>query len=75
MTISDFIARCDAYVARSGLSQATLSKRLFADSSRLKNLAAGKSDVGVNRLALAVQTLRELERELEQAQVAQDAAA
>lgn len=61
MTIPEFIERCEAYRASHGVSQTWLSKRLFDDTFRLKSLADGKSDVGVKRLARAIEDLQALE--------------
>lgn len=63
MNIPDFIARCDAYCAEAGLARATLSKKLFQDTYRLDDLAAGKGDVGVKRLERAISDLATLEAE------------
>ena len=53
-----------------------LSKRLFQDTFRLENLAAGESDVGVKRLDRAVEDLIALEGDgLPHATGQQDAAA
>ena len=64
MEIPAFIERCNAYCAAAGISRVTLSKKLFDDTRRLNHLAAGVSDVGVMRLARAVDTLSGLERAL-----------
>jgi hypothetical protein len=61
MSISEFIVRCDRHCQRAGVSRSWLSKRLFSDTDRLDQLAAGNSDVGVNRLARAVADLATLE--------------
>lgn len=60
MTIEQFIEACDRYCEASGVSRTWLSKKLFADTNRLNDLDAGKSDVGVNRLARAVTDLAAL---------------
>lgn len=62
MTIPDFILRCDRYCEAANRSRVWLSKALFADTDRLEQLAAGKSDVGVMRLARAARDLGKLER-------------
>lgn len=61
MTISDFISRCDLFCRATGVSRTWLSKRLFADTFRLQQLADGVSDVGVRRLERAVADLAALE--------------
>lgn len=70
MTIPEFIARCDRYEAEAGVSRTWLSKRLFADTNRIADLASGESDVGVKRLARAVADLEGLEAALPQADAA-----
>ena len=60
MTITNFIARCDAYCEAAGVSRVWLSKRLFNDTFRLEQLAAGRSDVGVMRLERAERDLAAL---------------
>jgi hypothetical protein len=60
MTLSEFIDECDAFSAEFGVSRRWLSKRLFSDTFRLDSLAAGKSDVGILRLAKARTTLAAL---------------
>ena len=62
MSIPDFIARCDAYCEARGVTRVWLSKRLFADTYRLKELAEGNADVGVKRLERAVADLEEMEK-------------
>lgn len=61
MTISDFIARCDAFCAKRGVTRVWLSKRLLGDTYRLDKLAAGEVDIGVKRLDRAVSDLAALE--------------
>lgn len=61
MLISEFIARCDLYCRKAEVSRVWLSKRLFSDTYRIDNLAAGKCDVGVKRLERAVCDLSDLE--------------
>jgi hypothetical protein len=61
MTISEFIARCGRYIEAAEVSQTWLSKRLFNDTFRLRDLAAGTTDVGVRRLERAVRDLKALE--------------
>lgn len=61
MSIPDFIERCDAYQLRADVSRVWLSKRLFNDTYRLDDLAAGKSDIGVQRLERAEIDLAALE--------------
>lgn len=60
MTITNFIGRCDAYCEAAGVSRVWLSKRLFNDTFRLEQLAAGTSDVGVMRLERAERDLAAL---------------
>lgn len=64
MNIPDFIARCDRYCLDAGVSRVWLSKRLFADTTRLEDLAGGGSDVGVKRLSRAANDLGALEDSL-----------
>lgn len=61
MTISDFLSLCDDFCRRKGVSRTWLSKRLFSDTYRLQNLAAGESDVGVRRMAQAVADLQSMD--------------
>lgn len=61
MTIEQFILRCDRYRQAAGVSRVWLSKRLFDDTYRIDELAKGKSDVGVKRLARALADLAKLE--------------
>lgn len=70
MSIPDFIARCDRYCEAAEVSRTWLSKRLFNDTYRLRDLADGASDVGVRRLEQAEGVLGGLEAALQ----AQDAA-
>lgn len=63
MSISEFIARCDRYCAERDKTRTWLSKRLFKDTYRLDDLAAGDTDVGVRRLERAAADLAELESE------------
>lgn len=60
MTISDFIARCDAYCAMAKVTRVWLSKRLLADTYRLDKLAKGEVDIGVRRLDQAAGDLQVL---------------
>lgn len=61
MTISEFISRCDLFCRQAGVSRTWLSKKLFADTFRIQQLADGASDVGVRRLERAVADLATLE--------------
>lgn len=61
MSIPDFIDRCAAFEARTGRSRTWLSKVLFEDTYRIRNLANGSSDVGVRRLERALAALADLE--------------
>lgn len=63
MSIPEFIARCDAFCETANISQTWLSKRLFADTFRLRDLAAGGTDIGVRRLERALADLGRLERD------------
>lgn len=63
MTIPEFIARCDAYCEATGRTRVWLSKSLFADTFRLRNLADGSADIGVKRLERAIDDLTALEAE------------
>ncbi len=60
MSIPDFIAACDAHCATTGVSRVWLSKKLFQDTYRLDDLAAGKTDIGVKRLDRASDDLATL---------------
>lgn len=62
MSISDFIARCDAFCEAQGRSRVWLSKRLFNDTFRIETLAVGATDVGVRRLERANADLTALEK-------------
>ena len=64
MTIPQFIARCDAYCAKAGVSRVWLSKRLFQNTYNLDRLAADEADIGVRRL----ERVGEAQAELESAQ-------
>lgn len=62
MGIDEFLQRCDAFRAKSGVSDDWLSRRLFwNDGKKLATLRDGSADIGVKRLALAVEALAELE--------------
>jgi len=61
MSIPEFITRCDRYCRAANVSRVWLSKRLFSDTFRLDQLAAGQSDVGVMRLSRAMADLAVLE--------------
>ncbi len=61
MSIPEFIARCDDFCAKAGVSRVWLSKRLLADTFRLDRLAAGEVDIGVKRLERAARDLDELQ--------------
>jgi hypothetical protein len=63
MSIPEFIQRCNAFCEAAKVSQTWLSKRLFADTFRLRDLASGKTDIGVRRLDRAIGDLGVLERE------------
>lgn len=56
LDISSFLTVVEAYCARAGIAEATLSTRLFADGKRLGGIRGG-SDVGVVRLGVAMQWL------------------
>ncbi|WP_433956302.1 hypothetical protein [Brevundimonas bullata] len=60
MTIPDFLSLCDDFCRRKAVSRTWLSKRLFSDTYRLQNLAAGDSDVGVKRMEQAVADLQRM---------------
>lgn len=64
MTISEFIARCDRYCEAVGRTRKALSKQLLLDTSRIDDLEAGGTDIGVNRLERASSDLAALEAEL-----------
>jgi len=55
--IAAFISRCDAVAKRLRVSRATMSTRILFDGKRLDSIAAGKSDIGVRRLAKAERDL------------------
>lgn len=63
MTIPEFISRCDAFCERHDVTRVWLSKRLFQDTYRLRDLAEGTADVGVKRLDRACDELAALEIE------------
>ena len=69
MTISDFLARCDAYAARRDIGDARLSTLIFNDGKRIGTLRAG-GDIGVKTLARAEEALARLERDLAAAPIA-----
>lgn len=60
---AQFIARCDAFAVRRKVKRSTLSAWLFNDGKRLEQIAAGVSDVGVQRLHRAAEGLAALEAE------------
>lgn len=62
MTLSEFIARCDAYCEKAAVSRTWLSKRLFADTYWLENLAKGDAGISLKRFERAVDDLCRLER-------------
>jgi hypothetical protein len=64
MSIQPFIDRCTAFCESREVSQVWLSKKLFGDTYRIKNLAEGTSDVGVMRLQRADVELTELEAQM-----------
>lgn len=64
MIIADFISRCDLYCQDRGVSRVWLSKRLFSDTFKIDQLAAGSADVGVRRLEKADADLRALVSDL-----------
>lgn len=63
MTLSEFTTRCDRYCQAAGVTRTWLSKRLFSDTDRLKDIAADTTDVGVKRLERASRELAALERD------------
>jgi len=65
MSIHDFIKRCDAFCDATGQSRTWLSKKLFSDTFKIENLAAGAVDIGVRRLGKACVDLESLERRRE----------
>jgi len=65
MSIHDFIKRCDAFCDATGQSRTWLSKKLFSDTFKIENLAAGAVDIGVRRLGKACIDLELLERRRE----------
>jgi hypothetical protein len=64
MSITAFIERCDRYQEAAGVTRVWLSKRLFQDTYRLRDLAEGTSDVGVKRLEQASDQLAQMEADL-----------
>lgn len=64
---SEFISRCDVYAERRGIKRSTLSAWLFNDGKRLDQIAGGQSDIGIGRLARAMEHLTGLENEAEAA--------
>jgi hypothetical protein len=63
LTIPAFIARCNAYCEATGRNRVWLSKRLLDNTNRLDLLEKGECDVGVRRMAQAVDALAVLEDE------------
>ncbi len=62
--VPSFLERCDAYQARSGLSPATISKRVLGNPLRLGQLKSGKLNIGVRTLSDASERLSKLEAAL-----------
>lgn len=62
MSIQTFISRCDRFCVRANVSRTWLSKRLLKDTFRLDLLARGEVDIGVKRMARALEDLKTLER-------------
>jgi hypothetical protein len=60
LSIPEFVKLCDGFCLASGRSRVWLSKRLFAKTSKIQALADRKVDVGVDRLAAAVEALVQL---------------
>lgn len=58
-----FLRRCETFAEQRRWRRSTLSTRLFNDGGRLDQLVAG-GDVGVRRLARAVDDLTKLEEGL-----------
>jgi hypothetical protein len=65
--LTDFLARCDAYCERAGVSRAWLSKRLFGMADKLDDFADRKADTGAWGLTGRIAVLEKLEAELEAA--------
>lgn len=65
MSIPAFIYRCDAYAKRAGVKRTTVSKKLFQMGQKIDELAGGKVDIGVRRLARAQEDLFRLEQKLD----------
>jgi hypothetical protein len=61
MTLTDFIARCDAYCRKAGVSRVWLSKALLANTYHLDRLARGEGDIGVRRMNKVLEALAALE--------------
>lgn len=62
MGIDEFLQRCDVFRASTGVSDDWLSRRLFwNDGKKLTTLRDGTADIGVKRLAVALEALAELE--------------
>lgn len=61
--VSQFVTRADAYCAQRGVSRTWLSKKLFADTYRIQNMADRRTDIGFDRLTKAFEDLTSLEAE------------
>jgi hypothetical protein len=64
MDIRAFFERCDSYLAATGRTEVWLSKKLFANTNKLKELRSRDCDVGYYRLEQADEILTALEDEL-----------
>ncbi len=53
----DFFVLTDAFGAARGIGEARVSTLVFNDGKRLRDLRAGEADIGVRRLATAIQFL------------------
>ena len=57
-SIEQFYELVDKYCAAVGISEATLSGRLFNDGKRIKQIRENEaSDIGIKKIAAAVQQL------------------
>ncbi len=57
-SIEHFFELCDRYCAASGITEATLSGRLFNDGKRIRVVRESESsDIGIKKIAAAVQQL------------------
>lgn len=63
--VRDLITRVETYAKRAKLKQSTVSRKVFLDSSRLKDLKSGKSRIWPETIAEVEKRLAGFEAELE----------